>query len=117
MIRDVLGHTAGKTTQISARANRERKRKALEKISDPSPVPKLPSWQANKTLLAWLQSLYPFAGHVCPVVTEGYQPRVDFYGEYQQLKPLAIKDLGGFTAHNNCLHTIAHRGLHILVPE
>ena len=56
MIRDVLGHVDVKTTQIYARANLEMKRKALEKISDPSPVPKLPSWQENKTLLAWLQS-------------------------------------------------------------
>jgi site-specific recombinase XerD len=57
IIRDFLGHTDVKTTQIYARANLEMKRKALEKISAPSPVPKLPSWQENKTLLAWLQSL------------------------------------------------------------
>jgi site-specific recombinase XerD len=57
IIRDFLGHVDVKTTQIYARANLEMQRKALEKISDPSPVPKLPSWQENKTLLAWLQSL------------------------------------------------------------
>jgi site-specific recombinase XerD len=57
IIRDFLGHTDVKTTQIYARANLEMKRKALENISDPVPVPKLPSWQKNKTLLEWLQSL------------------------------------------------------------
>jgi hypothetical protein len=57
MIRDFLGHVEVKTTQISARANREMKRKALEKISAPSPGPKPPSWQENKTRRAWLQSL------------------------------------------------------------
>jgi integrase/recombinase XerD len=57
MIRDFLGHVDVKTTQIYARANLEMKRKALEKITDPSPVPSIPSWQENKTLLDWLSSL------------------------------------------------------------
>lgn len=57
IIRDFLGHVDVKTTQLYARANLEMKRKALEKLSDPAPVPKLPSWQENKTLLQWLQSL------------------------------------------------------------
>jgi len=57
IIRDFLGHVDVKTTQIYARTNLEMKRQALEKISDPSPVPTLPSWQENKTLLEWLQSL------------------------------------------------------------
>jgi site-specific recombinase XerD len=56
-IRDFLGHVDTKTTQIYARANLEMKRKALEKISDPSPVSTIPSWQENKDLLAWLRSL------------------------------------------------------------
>jgi site-specific recombinase XerD len=57
IIRDFLGHVDVKTTQIYASANLEMKRKALEKISDPSPVPKIPSWQENRTLLDWLHSL------------------------------------------------------------
>ena len=57
MIRDFLGHVDVKTTQIYARANLEMKRKALEKIAEPSPVQPIPSWQQNKTLLDWLRSL------------------------------------------------------------
>lgn len=57
MIRDFLGHVDVKTTQIYARANLEMKRNALEKISEPSLVPSIPSWQQNKNLLDWLRSL------------------------------------------------------------
>ena len=57
MIRDFLGHVDVKTTQIYARANLEMKRNALEKISEPSPVQPIPSWQQNKNLLDWLRSL------------------------------------------------------------
>ena len=57
MIRDFLGHVDVKTTQIYARANLEMKRHALQKITDPSPVPTMPSWQQNKDLLDWLRSL------------------------------------------------------------
>ncbi|MBI4456711.1 MAG: site-specific integrase [Acidobacteria bacterium] len=57
MIRDFLGHVDVKTTQIYARANLEMKRSALEKITDPSPVRTIPSWQQNKDLLDWLRSL------------------------------------------------------------
>ena len=57
MIRDFLGHVDVKTTQIYARANLEMKRQALEKMTDPSPVPTIPSWQQNKDLLNWLRSL------------------------------------------------------------
>jgi len=57
MIRDFLGHVDVKTTQIYARANLEMKRNALEKISDPSPLRTIPSWQQNKDLLDWLRSL------------------------------------------------------------
>jgi site-specific recombinase XerD len=57
MIRDFLGHVDVKTTQICARANLEMKRTALEKLTDPSPVRTLPSWQQNKDLLDWLRSL------------------------------------------------------------
>jgi site-specific recombinase XerD len=57
MIRDFLGHVDVKTTQIYARANLEMKRTALEKISEPSPVRTIPSWQQNRNLLDWLRSL------------------------------------------------------------
>ncbi len=57
MIRDFLGHVDVKTTQIYATANLEMKRQALEKISEPSPVQTIPSWQQNKNLLDWLRSL------------------------------------------------------------
>jgi integrase/recombinase XerD len=57
VIRDFLGHVDVKTTQIYARANLEMKRKALEKISDSSAIPKIPSWQQDKNLLEWLKSL------------------------------------------------------------
>lgn len=57
MIRDFLGHVDVKTTEIYARANLEMKRKALEKITDPSPVQTIPSWHQNKDLLDWLRSL------------------------------------------------------------
>ena len=57
MIRDFLGHVDAKTTQIYARANLEMKRKAIEKISEPSIVQTIPSWQKNNDLLDWLHSL------------------------------------------------------------
>ena len=57
IIRDFLGHADVRTTEIYAKSNLEMKRKALEKISGVSPVPKIPSWQENKTLLHWLHSL------------------------------------------------------------
>ncbi len=57
IIRDFLGHVDAKTTQIYARANLEMKRKALEKVADGAPLPKMPSWTQNKTLLDWLHSL------------------------------------------------------------
>ena len=57
IIRDFLGHVDVKTTQIYARANLEMKRKALERISDTSPMPTIPSWKNDKSLLEWLHSL------------------------------------------------------------
>jgi integrase/recombinase XerD len=57
LIRDFLGHVDVKTTEIYARANLEMKRKALEKAADVGPLPKIPSWKQNKTLLEWLHSL------------------------------------------------------------
>jgi integrase/recombinase XerD len=57
IIRDFLGHADVKTTQIYARANLEMKRRALEKLSDFTPVQKIPPWQQDKNLLEWLHSL------------------------------------------------------------
>jgi integrase/recombinase XerD len=57
IIRDFLGHVDVQTTQIYARSNLEMKRRALEKIEDGVPPPKIPSWKQNKTLLDWLHSL------------------------------------------------------------
>ena len=57
IIRDFLGHVDAQTTQIYARSNLEMKRRALEKIEDGVPPPKIPSWKQNKTLLEWLHSL------------------------------------------------------------
>ena len=56
IIRDFLGHVDVKTTQIYAKANLEMKRRALEKVTD-APLPTMPSWQQNRTLLDWLHSL------------------------------------------------------------
>jgi len=57
IIRDFLGHVDVKTTEIYARANLEMKRKALEKIADPQPLPAIPSWKNDHSLLQWLHSL------------------------------------------------------------
>jgi len=57
IIRDFLGHADVKTTQIYARANLEMKRKALEKVAGDSPLPQIPAWKQDKTLLEWLHSL------------------------------------------------------------
>jgi len=57
LVGNALGHVDVKTTQIYARANLEMKRKALERISDSSPLRAIPSWQQNKNLLEWLRSL------------------------------------------------------------
>jgi site-specific recombinase XerD len=57
MIRDFLGHVDAKTTQIYATANLEMKRNALERITGPSPIRTIPSWQQNRDLLDWLRSL------------------------------------------------------------
>lgn len=57
IIRDFLGHEDVTTTQIYARANLEMKRKALENLSDATAFHRIPSWQQDRTLLAWLHSL------------------------------------------------------------
>lgn len=56
IIRDFMGHVDIKTTEIYARANLEAKRAAIEKVS-PTPIPNVPSWKKDKSLLQWLQNL------------------------------------------------------------
>ena len=56
-IRDLLGHTDIRTTEIYARADNNAKRKALEKASPIKTSQQFPSWTENDTLLSWLQSL------------------------------------------------------------
>lgn len=56
IVRDFLGHADIQTTELYARANLEMKRAAIAKIS-PTPVPDVPTWKENKTLLEWLQQL------------------------------------------------------------
>ena len=56
-IRDFLGHSDIKTTEIYARVDSASKRKALEKTySNLGPIPDR-SWTEDKTLMAWLKSL------------------------------------------------------------
>ena len=55
-IRDILGHVDLRTTEIYARIDGKMKREALEKAYDPEAIPVIPSWQQDKTLLAWLRS-------------------------------------------------------------
>ena len=55
-IRDLLGHTDLRTTEIYARAESEAKRKALEKASPISCTTSYPSWVEDDDLLTWLQS-------------------------------------------------------------
>lgn len=56
-IRDLLGHTDIRTTEIYARADNNAKREALEKVSPIKSSQQFPSWTEDDSLLAWLQSL------------------------------------------------------------
>jgi site-specific recombinase XerD len=59
-IRDILGHSDVKTTEVYARADLEMKREALRKAATaPNAVvpPTLPTWRDDKSLLDWLASL------------------------------------------------------------
>jgi integrase/recombinase XerD len=53
-IRDLLGHTDLRTTEIYARAESEAKRQALEKVSPIKSNSVFPSWTENSGLLSWL---------------------------------------------------------------
>jgi site-specific recombinase XerD len=56
-IRDFLGHVNIETTEVYAKADTEMKRKALENANLDTQLPSQTSWQKNKNLLSWLQSL------------------------------------------------------------
>lgn len=56
-IRDFLGHTDVKTTQIYARADVTLKRQAIEKANVVNVHPEMKSWTEDSDLLAWLESL------------------------------------------------------------
>jgi len=56
-IRNLLGHVSVQTSEIYARIDGEMKRKALEKVSSYVFTDEIPSWQKNKSLMAWLKEL------------------------------------------------------------
>lgn len=56
-IRDFLGHTDLKTTEVYARADTEMKRKAIEKVSIDLIDPDLPDWNTDQALLSWLSGI------------------------------------------------------------
>ncbi|APV90403.1 site-specific integrase [Salmonella enterica] len=56
-IRDLLGHSDVKTTEIYARADSETKREALEKAHPSQLATAYPAWTEDGELLGWLQSL------------------------------------------------------------
>ncbi len=57
IIRDILGHSDIKTTEVYAKADLEMRQEALKKAAPMSPTPVVRSWQKNRGLLAWLRSL------------------------------------------------------------
>ncbi|MCM1228347.1 MAG: site-specific integrase [Clostridium sp.] len=56
-IRDFLGHTDVKTTQIYARADVTLKREAIEKANVVSVHPEIRSWTEDSDLMTWLEGL------------------------------------------------------------
>ena len=56
-IRDFLGHSDIKTTEIYARADSELKRRALENAYPDLVDSNLPDWSENNDLMAWLSEL------------------------------------------------------------
>ncbi|MEA2079568.1 MAG: site-specific integrase [Pseudomonadota bacterium] len=57
VIRDILGHTDIKSTEVYARADIGMKKRALERAVDASMFTSRPSWQADENLMNWLRSL------------------------------------------------------------
>ncbi len=56
-IRDFLGHTDLKTTEIYAKSNLEMKRKAIEKAFPEIINSDLPDWNKDTSLISWLSNL------------------------------------------------------------
>lgn len=56
-IRDFLGHATVVSTEIYARADTEMKRKALERVDYGLEVSKMPAWERDGELMAWLEDL------------------------------------------------------------
>lgn len=56
-IRDFLGHESVTTTEIYARIDNRQKREAIDKTSLSIGLSEDPSWQKDKGLLSWLESL------------------------------------------------------------
>jgi len=56
-IRDFLGHTHLKTTEIYSKTNTEMKRKALEKMDNTIVPASVESWNQNEGLIGWLTKL------------------------------------------------------------
>ena len=56
-IRDFLGHSDIKVTEVYAKADTEMKRKALENAYPELVDPNLPDWNENNDLMAWLAEL------------------------------------------------------------
>ena len=56
-IRDFLGHTHLKTTEIYSKTNTEMKRKALEKMNNTIIPASVESWNQNEGLIDWLSKL------------------------------------------------------------
>ncbi len=56
-IRDFLGHTDLKTTEIYAKSNLEMKRKAIEKAFPEIISSDLPDWNKDTSLISWLSNL------------------------------------------------------------
>ncbi|MGH8605178.1 MAG: hypothetical protein ACREXR_21035 [Gammaproteobacteria bacterium] len=69
------------------RANLEMKRKAPEKVADVSPLPEIPSWKQDKTLLEWLHSLSRRGGHASRLLTEVLRVGPKFYVEFYKCIP------------------------------
>lgn len=56
-IRDILGHSEVSTTEIYAKADAEKKRAILEKVSNATIPSNAPKWQTDPSLMHWLKNL------------------------------------------------------------
>lgn len=56
-IRDLLGHTSIKTTEIYAKTNAQLKRRAIEKAKENIIPDEIPEWESDSNLKSWLKHL------------------------------------------------------------